>query len=147
MWCFLVGRVIIELRKDVVPKTAENFRCLCTGEKGIGVNGKPIHYKGIKFHKVQRLFMIQGGDIVKNDGTSGESIYGPLFDDENFTLTVKNLFEIIMNWLTMILIWIFFHLFSMRSARLVWQILVGQIQIIRNFSLQPLIVHTVMAQM
>lgn len=84
-----VGRIIIELRKDVVPKTAENFRCLCTGEKGIGIDGKPLHYKGIKFHKVQRLFMVQGGDIVKNDGSSGESIYGPLFDDENFILPVR----------------------------------------------------------
>ncbi|XP_031626573.1 peptidyl-prolyl cis-trans isomerase D isoform X2 [Contarinia nasturtii] len=82
----IVGRVIIELRKDVVPKTVENFRCLCTGEKGIGANGKPLHYKGIKFHKVQRLFMVQGGDIVKNDGSSGESIYGPLFDDESLEL-------------------------------------------------------------
>lgn len=85
----LVGRVIIELRKDIAPKTVENFRCLCTGEKGIGINGKPLHYKGIKFHKVQPFFMAQGGDIVKNDGTSGESIYGPLFDDENFTLPVR----------------------------------------------------------
>lgn len=84
-----MGRVIIELRKDIVPKTAENFRCLCTGERGVGVNGKPLHYKGIKFHKVQRLFMVQGGDIVKNDGTSGESIYGPVFDDESLTLPVK----------------------------------------------------------
>ena len=85
-----VGRAIIELRKDVAPKTAENFRCLCTGEKGIGVNGRPLHYKGIKFHKVQRLFMVQGGDIVKNDGTSGESIYGTFFDDETLTLPVKS---------------------------------------------------------
>lgn len=85
-----MGRVVIELRKDAVPKTAENFRCLCTGEKGIGeLNGEPLHYKGTKFHKVQRLFMVQGGDIVKNDGTSGESIYGPFFDDENFTLPVS----------------------------------------------------------
>lgn len=89
MLCTIVGRVIIELRKDVVPKTVENFRCLCTGEKGIGENGKPLHYKGIKFHKVQRLFMVQGGDIVKNDGSSGESIYGPLFDDENLELPVS----------------------------------------------------------
>lgn len=87
---FQVGRVIIELRKDVIPKTAENFRCLCTGEKGIGVNGRPLHYKGIKFHKVQRLFMVQGGDVVKNDGTSGESIYGPFFEDENLKLPVIN---------------------------------------------------------
>lgn len=84
-----MGRVIIELRKDIAPKTTENFRCLCTGEKGIGANGKPMHYKGIRFHKVQRLFMVQGGDVVKNDGSSGESIYGPLFDDENLTLPVK----------------------------------------------------------
>lgn len=85
-----MGRVIIELRKDIVPKTAENFRCLCTGEKGIGSNGTPLHYKGSKFHKVQRLFMVQGGDVVKNDGTNGESIYGPFFDDECYTLPVKN---------------------------------------------------------
>lgn len=84
-----VGRVIIELRKDVTPKTAENFRCLCTGEKGIGTSGKPLHYKGTRFHKVQRLFMVQGGDIVKNDGTNGESIYGQHFDDENMTLPVR----------------------------------------------------------
>lgn len=84
-----VGRVIIELRKDVTPKTAENFRCLCTGEKGIGTSGKPLHYKGTRFHKVQRLFMVQGGDIVKNDGTNGESIYGQHFDDENMKLPVR----------------------------------------------------------
>lgn len=83
-----VGRVIIELRKDVTPKTVENFRCLCTGERGVGINGRPLHYKGTKFHKVQRLFMVQGGDIVKNDGSSGESIYGSHFDDESLTLPV-----------------------------------------------------------
>lgn len=86
-----VGRVIIELRKDVTPKTAENFRCLCTGEKGIGASGKALHYKGTRFHKVQRLFMVQGGDIVKNDGTNGESIYGQHFDDENMTLPVRTM--------------------------------------------------------
>lgn len=80
--------MIIELRKDVVPKTAENFRCLCTGEKGIGTFGQPLHYKGIKFHKVQRIFMAQGGDVVRNSGTLGESIYGAVFEDENFTLKV-----------------------------------------------------------
>lgn len=83
-----VGRLIVELRKDVVPKTAENFRCLCTGERGMGTMGKPLHYKGIKFHKVQRVFMVQGGDVVKNTGVSGESIYGPTFEDENFELSV-----------------------------------------------------------
>lgn len=80
--------MIIELRKDVVPKTAENFRSLCTGERGIGTFGQPLHYKGIKFHKVQRIFMAQGGDVVRNNGTLGESIYGAVFEDENFTLKV-----------------------------------------------------------
>lgn len=70
----------------MVPKTAENFRLLCTGENGIGNNGKPLHYKGTNFHKIKRLFMAQAGDIVKNDGTSGESIYGHVFDDENYDL-------------------------------------------------------------
>ncbi|XP_017133682.1 peptidyl-prolyl cis-trans isomerase D [Drosophila elegans] len=81
------GRMIIELRKDVVPKTAENFRALCTGECGVGTLGKPLHYKGTRFHKVKRVFAVQSGDVVKNDGSSGESIYGPVFEDENFELT------------------------------------------------------------
>lgn len=80
--------MIIELRKDVVPLTAENFRCLCTGEKGIGQLGKPLHYKGRNFHKVQRLYMAQGGDTVSDDGSSGEGIYGQSFKDENFQLQV-----------------------------------------------------------
>lgn len=84
----LVGRMIIELRSDIVPKTAENFRALCTGEKGIGAYGKALHFKGTKFHKVQRLFMAQGGDVVSESGSDGESIYGQHFDDENFTLLV-----------------------------------------------------------
>lgn len=86
--------MIIELRKDVVPKTAENFRALCTGEKGIGQLGKPLHYKGIRFHKVTRVYVAQSGDVVNNDGTGGESIYGPVFEDENFKLEVsKRLFQ------------------------------------------------------
>ena len=84
----LVGRMIIELRKDTVPKTAENFRQLCTGEAKLGVNGTQLHYKNTLFHKVQRVFMAQGGDVVGKDGKSGESIYGPTFEDENFTLLV-----------------------------------------------------------
>lgn len=81
--------MIIELQSDVVPKTAENFRALCTGEKGTGKFGRPLHYKGIKFHKVQRLFMAQGGDIVSDSGSGGESIYGQYFEDENFTLSAS----------------------------------------------------------
>jgi peptidyl-prolyl isomerase D len=80
------GRVIIELFKDKVPKTVENFRALCTGEKGIGKNGKPLHYKNTIFHRVVPMFMVQGGDIINQDGTGGESIYGDKFNDENFSV-------------------------------------------------------------
>jgi peptidylprolyl isomerase len=77
------GKIVIELFKTATPKTCENFRCLCTGEKGNGKpSGKPLHFKGTSFHRVIPGFMCQGGDTTRGNGTGGESIYGEKFDDE-----------------------------------------------------------------
>ena len=78
-----MGRIEFELFADT-PLTSENFRCLCTGEKGTGKSGYSLHYEGVAFHKITPGWFLQGGDIINQDGSGGDSIYGRYFPDENF---------------------------------------------------------------
>jgi peptidylprolyl isomerase len=80
------GRVVFELRTDIAPVACENFRSLCTGWKGLGRFDKPLHYKGNRVHRCIPDRLVMAGDIITQDGTSGESIYGDTFEDENFVL-------------------------------------------------------------
>ena len=80
------GRIVFGMFGDTVPKTVENFATLADGSAGTGNSGKPLHFKGSKFHRIIPGFMAQGGDFTNGNGTGGESIYGNKFADENFTL-------------------------------------------------------------
>ena len=82
-----IGRILFELRNDIVPLTCANFLMLCTGQRGNSqISGVPLHYKGCKFHRIIPKFMCQSGDFTEHDGHGGESIYGKYFKDENFEL-------------------------------------------------------------
>jgi len=82
-------RITIELWPDVAPLATQNFMAMCTGEKGRGESGKPLHYLGCPFHRVVRGFVVQGGDILFGNGTGGESIHGKKFKDDPAGLKAK----------------------------------------------------------
>jgi peptidylprolyl isomerase len=86
------GRLVIDLHSTACPKAAENFRALCTGEKGVSkACGKPLHYLKTPFHRIVKGFVMQGGDVVRGDGSGKESIYGPgTFNDEKGGLALKH---------------------------------------------------------
>ena len=81
-----VGRITFELRRDVAPRTVENFLLLCTGEALDKLNPKKLCYKGTRIHRIVPGQLLQGGDVTKTDGTGGESVYGRPFEDETFEL-------------------------------------------------------------
>ncbi|KAJ0794359.1 putative peptidylprolyl isomerase [Helianthus annuus] len=96
-----IERMVFELFSDTVPKTAENFRALCTGEKGNSQKtGRPLHYKGSFFHRIIKGSLAQGGDFFKRDGSYGESIYGGKFPGEKFICSLL----VVSVWTLMILI-------------------------------------------
>ncbi|KAL7522833.1 hypothetical protein ACHAWX_007558, partial [Stephanocyclus meneghinianus] len=87
------GRITIGLFGKTAPKATENFRSLCACDKGNGkISGKPLCYKGTKFHRIIPNFLIQGGDISYANGVGGESIYGGYFEDESFEVPLNKLY-------------------------------------------------------
>jgi len=82
-------RITFELWPDVAPLAVQNFISLCTGNKGVGGGGRPLHYRGCNIHRVVKDFIVQGGDILMGNGTGGESIYGKPFKDDKAALKVK----------------------------------------------------------